>query len=322
MAALDVEMLARNLIGGMEIQAFNREVREKRVAKFSGAIGKEQLDQLYGLSKLEALLKMEAIPITYVDLFDGGQLRRLADVQNKSGKTSFAVIADSLRKGATIRVRDADKFDAQLNQFVREIQRYLAASSQINVYLTPPSKTGFPPHFDTTDVFIVQCVGRKEWKIFHEYANKTELPLMETPWDADRFRPCAVSENITLSPGDVLYLPRGAMHEAFCTERESMHLTISIAALTFADLIGKALKAAAESDVAFRRRVPWSMDSGEGDYKELAAQARELAGKLADHIDVCALVKRERDAFGAEPEADGLGALTSALQGRTEKAGA
>ncbi len=322
MAALDVEMLARSLIGGIEIQTFDREVREKRVAKFAGAIGEQQLDQLYSLSKLEALLKIEAIPMAYVDLFDGGQLRRLADVQNKSGRTSFAVIADSLRKGATVRVRDADKFDAQLHQFVREIQRCLAAASQINVYLTPPSKTGFPPHFDTTDVFIVQCAGRKEWKIFHEYTNKTELPLMETPWDADRFRPCGDAENITLHPGDVLYLPRGAMHEAFCNERESMHLTISIAPLTFADLIAKALRAAAETDIAFRRRVPWSMEGGDGDCKELAIQVTTLVRELADRIDVGALLKRERDAIGGERGADGSGDLTSALRGRSEGAGA
>ena len=322
MAAFDAANLTRSLIGGMEIQAFDREVRERRVAKFAGAIGEEQLDQLYSLSKLEALLKVEAIPMAYVDLFDGGQLRKLADVQNKSGKTGFEVITESLRKGATVRVRDADKFDAQLKQFVREIQRYLAAPSQINVYLTPPSEAGFPPHFDTTDVFIVQCAGRKEWKIFHEYTNKVELPVMETPWDPDRFKPSAVAENITLLPGDVLYLPRGAMHEAFCTERESMHLTISIAPLTFADLIAKALRAAAESDLALRRRVPLSMEGGEGGYKEVAAQVRTMVRELADGIDVGGLLKREGEVLGPKSGADGSSDLKSALSRRSEGAGA
>jgi hypothetical protein len=322
MAAFDVGMLTRSLIGGMEIQRFDVEVREKRVAKFEAAIGEEQLDQLYSLAKLEGLLKIEAIPTGYVDIFDGGQLRRLVDVQNKSGKTSLAVITENLQKGATIRVRDADKFDAQLSHFVKDVQRYFAAASQINVYLTPPSEAGFPPHFDTTDVFIVQCVGSKEWKIFHEYTNKTELPVMETPWDADRFKPSGPDESITLRPGDVLYLPRGAMHEAFCAERESMHLTISIASLTFADLIAKTLRAAAESDIAFRRRVPWSVESGESGCRELAAEVRELTLGLADRIDVGALLKRERDALYSEPGADALGDLKSALRGRSERAGA
>lgn len=321
MAALDVEMLTRNLIGGMEMQAFDSDVREKRVAKFEGALGEESLEQLYGLAKLEGLLKNEAIPMLSVDIFDGGQLRRLVDVQNKSGKSALAVIAESLRKGATIRVRDADKFDAGLNRFAREIRRCFTAQSQINVYLTPPSQTGFPPHFDTTDVFIVQCVGGKEWRVFHEYSNKTELPVMETVWDAERFRPCGAAENIALRAGDVLYLPRGAMHEAFCAERESMHLTISIAPLTFADFIGKALRAAAESDIAFRRRVPWSVAGGESGFADLAAQVGELACRMAERIDVGALLEVERDALLGVGGASELGDLKEALRGHAETAG-
>lgn len=321
MAALNVEMLARNLIGGMELQAFDRDVREKRVAKFEGALGEEQLEQLYGLAKLEGLLKNEAIPMLSVDIFDGGQLRRLVDVQNKSGKTSLAVIAERLRKGATIRVRDADKFDAGLNHFVQEIRRRFTAQSQINVYLTPPSQMGFAAHFDTTDVFIVQCLGEKEWKIFQEYTNKTELPVMETVWDAERYRPCGAAENITLRPGDVLYLPRGAMHEAFCAERESMHLTISIAPLTFGDLIGKALRAAAESDIALRGRVPWSMEGGESGCGDVAAQVRELACRMAERIDVGALLEVERGALRGVGGASESRDLKAALLGHVENAG-
>ena len=40
------------------------------------------------------------------------------------------------------------------------------ARSQINLYLTPPFATGFPAHFDVTDVFIVQCSGAKSWTVF------------------------------------------------------------------------------------------------------------------------------------------------------------
>jgi len=146
--------------------------------------------------------------------------------------------------------------------------------------------------------------------------------VMDTPWDPERFKPSAAAENITLRPGDVLYLPRGAMHEAFCAERESMHLTISIAPLTFADLIAKALKVAAESDIAFRRRVPWPVEGGEGGRKELTAEVRALVRELVDRIDVGALLKREWNALGAESGADGSGDLKAALLGRSEGAGA
>jgi hypothetical protein len=53
-------------------------------------------------------------------------------------------------------------------------------------------------------------------------------------WDPERFKPLSVPDPITLSAGDVLYMPRGVMHQAFCIERESMHLTISLMPLTVA----------------------------------------------------------------------------------------
>ena len=313
MAAFDFETLTRSLIGGMQLDSFDRDVREKRAAKFESAIPHEQLVSLFTLSKLEKLLKMEAIPAVYVDLFDGGNLRRLVDVQSKTGKSSFTVIVEHLRHGATLRVRDADKFDAGLGRFAREISSQFAAQSQINLYLTPASRAGFAPHFDTTDVFIVQCLGEKEWRIYPEYTNKSELPLMETPWDPDRFRPCAPATNFTLRPGDVLYLPRGEMHEAFCADRESMHLTISIAPLTFADLLAKALKAAAESDVRFRRRVPWAAGAESG-YAQISAEAIQLASDLARRIDVRGLIRTERDSLRGVSDSTPSLSLESAIR--------
>ncbi len=46
MVPFDVQMLSRSLIGGMEIQEFNRGVRERRAAKFAATIGLEQLASL------------------------------------------------------------------------------------------------------------------------------------------------------------------------------------------------------------------------------------------------------------------------------------
>lgn len=313
MEAFDAPAVARALLGAMGLQEFNSEVREKKAAKFGAAIGPEHLDQLFSLSRLESLIKSEAVPSVNIDLFDHGNLRRLVDVQHKSGKSGLAVVADSFRRGATIRVRDVDKFDGPLNLFAREVQRFFTAQSQINVYLTPPAKTGFPPHFDTTDVFIVQCLGSKEWEIVHEYSNKTELPLTETVWDPERFRPSAPGEAITLHPGDVLYLPRGAMHQAACTERESMHLTVSTVPLIFADLIAKALKLAAEGDIEYRRRVPWSVESDDGELAEVATKVKNQIRKLADQVDTAAVLRTERRLYEAEPETDPSGMLESAI---------
>jgi ribosomal protein L16 Arg81 hydroxylase len=158
-------------------------------------------------------------------------------------------------------------------------------------------------------------------EIFHDYSDKTELPLMEIIWDPDRFRPSTSAEAITLRPGDVLYMPRGVMHQAFCVERESMHLTVSVVPLTFADLLVKALKLAAVADIDLRRRVPWSIESENGRSEELITKARERVTKLADQIDVGAVLKTERRSFREEPETGASGELESAVASLVKSAG-
>ena len=66
---------------------------------------------------------------------------------------------------------------------------------------------------------------------------------------------------------------------------------------------------------------PWSMKIDGSGCQELSDEVKKLAHKLADQIDVSALLKRERDALGEEPGADASGDLESALRGRSESAG-
>jgi ribosomal protein L16 Arg81 hydroxylase len=220
-----------------------------------------------------------------------------------------------------VRVRDLDRFDARMNQFAGDVRRLFAAEAQVNVYLTPPARAGFPPHFDITDVFIVQCVGSKQWEIFHDYSNKTELPLTRTRWDHDKFRPSAPPEAMTLHAGDVLYLPRGVMHQAFCTERESVHLTVSVVPLTFGDFIGKMLEQAADGDIELRRRLPWPDEHEPSDYEALVALVRERIDRLAAQIDVGALLRAERRSFQEKPIAGPANTLASAMTSVPDRAG-
>ena len=300
MANVDAGALAQALTGGMGIQAFDAEVRERRAARFAGAIPARQLRGLIDLDGLEELLVSEAVPLTSVDLYQDGHLIRLADVQKKSGSTGVTIVAERFREGATVRLRDVDAADRRLGAFAAAVRRTFAAGSQINVYLTPPAKAGFPPHFDITDVFVVQCLGQKRWRVYGDYTSRIELPPAETNWEPDRFRPAGTPETMTLEPGDVLYLPRGVMHEASCTDRASMHLTISITPLTFVDLLARELQRVAAADVRFRRRVPWSFDGdASASLADVVESARACLRELAGQLDVAAVVAGERKSIAA-----------------------
>ena len=314
MTVFDARSAAHSLTGGMSLPAFNTDVRERRAAHFEHAFDAERIGELFNIARLESLFSSEAVPLTSVDVFDDTQLTRLVDMQYKSGKTGLAIIAERFRGGSTIRVRDVDKADARLALFVAEIRQAFAAGSQINLYLTPPSKPGFAPHFDITDVFIVQCLGAKQWRVYDDYANRIDLPMMDTNWDPERFAPSSRPEPITLSAGDVLYLPRGVMHEAFCTDRESMHLTISLTPLTMVDLITRELQRVGADNIGFRQRIAWDVgDDSASAIERITALVRERLSELSAGLDVASVLASERRVLGGSRKTGGGNELTAAL---------
>jgi len=296
MTAHAVADVLHGLMGGMPLDDFNNQIRERRLAHFKAAIGPTLLDSVFSLPRLEHLLREEDRLTPCIDIFDGKDLRQFAGQQRKSGQTNFDVVADCLRRGATIRIRNAEKFDPRLGELTKGVEQHFVGRCDGNYYLTPPGNPGFPPHFDTTDVFVVQCIGKKHWRIYDHYTNMSELPLAEAGWELERFKPTSPPRDFELGRGDVLYLPRGVMHEAFCTDRESMHLTISLASLTFADLLRKAIASAAATDIELRRRVPWLATDGDGNPERLAQQVKERLVRLATDSDLSGLLRQEHPA--------------------------
>jgi ribosomal protein L16 Arg81 hydroxylase len=288
-----VEDVLRGLVGGMPLDDFNEQVRERQIAHFKAAVSADVLDNLFSLPRLERLLHEEQQLSTQIDIFDGTHLRQFVDQQRKPGQTNFDVVADYLRHGATIRVRSAERFDPQLGVLLKGIERCFVGRCDGNIYLTPPAKSGFPPHFDITDVFVVQLAGKKHWRIYDHYTNKSELPLSDAQWEPGRFDPLSPPREFELGRGDVLYLPRGVMHEAFCTARESMHLTISLASLTYADLLRKAIATAAAGNIELRRRVPSFAANDERETERLVQQAKERLVGLVTDSHLSGLLRQE-----------------------------
>lgn len=291
MSRFDQDSICRKLIGGMDIEEFNKDIRERRAAKFAAAIDTDSLAQIFSIDRLEAALAHERIPAIYADIIFDAFPNKLADLQREGGKSTLDVVATSLGRGATIRICDIQKFDKYLEGLIREVSIFFAATAQVNLYLTPPNQAGFKAHFDTTDIFVIQCTGSKEWRVHSGYIDQMDLPLIETEWDASRYKPSGVFETVILEAGDVLYLPRGTMHDARCTDLESMHLTISVAPMTIAELIGLDLLRAAHDDVGLRQRIPWSVEGSEDDLRALEQQIRHQAHRIADQIDVVGVLK-------------------------------
>jgi hypothetical protein len=96
-----------------------------------------------------------------------------------------------------------------------------------NLYATPPGGRGLAAHYDDHCALVLQLQGAKRWRVWPA-ACGAPLPRLFAPRCAPRTD--AAPLELTLAPGDVLYLPRGHPHEAAAAEgvADSAHLTLAL----------------------------------------------------------------------------------------------
>ncbi len=128
-----------------------------------------------------------------------------------------------LGKGATLAINSVNQIDEVMKRFNYALGADLNTVINTNCYISCPAKQGFDNHFDEHDVFVLQTEGRKAWKVFQPTLtyplHAQQLSSKGAPPDVDPYIECV------LSPGDVLFIPRGHWHYAVA-ETPSVHLTI------------------------------------------------------------------------------------------------
>lgn len=182
------------------------------------------------------------------------------------------------RTGATISLSHLHDRHAPLAEICRACEHVFSGHFQTNIYLTPPNAQGFKIHFDSHDVFVLQCEGTKEW---HIYNMDPELPLHGMKFDPEKDKPGPETQVFTINPGDLLYIPRGLYHAARSTDTTSLHVTLGLIGTTWADIVMEALAKVCTQDVAFRGNLPPGFVEPGFDRKGLDAKFKSLLEAFA-----------------------------------------
>ena len=148
------------------------------------------------------------------------------------------------REGDTVVLQGLHHTDRHLARLANNLALALDHPVQINAYFSPASARGLDLHFDYHDVFVVQLGGSKRWRIWKPLP-RTINPIkgahaIAKPQFDELGEPVL---DVTLAPGDCLYLPRGYPHSAETTDTASEHLTIGLTAITWQRVIRKAIDA-------------------------------------------------------------------------------
>ncbi|GAA3103635.1 cupin domain-containing protein [Streptomyces goshikiensis] len=196
---------------------------------------------------------------------------------------TLEAIYDHYRRGSTIVLNSLDDRWAPLQRLTHALGAELSAGFQVNVYLTPAGKAqGFKPHYDTHDVLVAQVHGSKQWRL---YGAPYELPLAGRPKFGDEIGGDAAPEQeLTLKRGDFLYLPRGVVHAATSNDEASVHLTIGVHSLRWANVLQSAMEKLFDEDVRFRQGIPAGFAHDEDLQRGAVESLRKLVGVLQDGL--------------------------------------
>ncbi|XP_069617098.1 ribosomal oxygenase 2 [Ranitomeya imitator] len=177
----------------------------------------------------------------------------------RRGKASYLEILKDFRTSrATIQFHQPQRFNDKLWQIMEKLECFFGALVGCNVYITPASSQGLPPHHDDVEVFILQVEGQKRWRLYE--------PLVQLAREYDvspADKVTTPTHDILLKEGDMLYFPRGTIHEAETpgNSPHSTHVTISTYQNTswvdyLQDVMPALLKDAAKESVDLRKGIP------------------------------------------------------------------
>lgn len=202
------------------------------------------------------------------------------------------VVWDHYGEGCSIRLLNPHTFLPNLFALNTTLQEYFHCLVGANAYLTPPNSQGFAPHYDDIEAFVLQIEGRKRWRLYKPRSEAEILPRTSS----QNFTQKEIGQpilDVVLKPGDILYFPRGTIHQA-CTEPgyHSLHITLSVyQKQSFGDLLEEMiplmLKHAINSNVDLRRGLPldlWQhagIAFSENDTKERADCKHHVAKLLS-----------------------------------------
>jgi ribosomal protein L16 Arg81 hydroxylase len=219
---------------------------------------------------------------------DGGFFPPEAFTRNiRSGGDVFTGIPDleriraEYRSGATISLPGFHRACKPLGELAAAIEAEFDHPVHTNVYVTPGNATGFSPHYDTHEVFVLQVAGTKHWCI-HE--PPLPLPHRSQPFDPRSWAPSAPLLELDLAPGDLLYLPRGFVHTTATADSGSVHVTLGVTVYTWIELLTEWAQLSKHSP-GFRRALPPGFAGQEVVRQSLDDRLRRMIAELQAMTD-------------------------------------
>ncbi len=224
-------------------------------------------DRYFTLQEYERILYGSIVRAKDLGLVKDGVSARIdtyaqvnkSDPKNRKAPSYDLIDPDrvsSLFSGGCSLVLDAvGKMSPPIATLCREMESFFRHRVNANVYMTPPGNQGFAMHYDTHDTIIIQIEGSKHWRV---YDAPSQLPLEDRFFDKKLHAVGDVQLEIEMQPGDLLYIPRGFLHEGKANEELSLHVTLGLYPHKWYHVLADAVAKAAEAEPRLRGTVDFN----------------------------------------------------------------
>ncbi len=134
------------------------------------------------------------------------------------------VLAAEINNGAAVVLEGIDILDREVNRFVARLDDSLpCAIANSVVFFSQLDNEAYEGHCDADDVLVIHLDGRKTWQLFapqqRRYAEIQDLTDQQLG---------PVLHEITLRPGDALYLRAGVPHRCITPTAFSLHMAFDL----------------------------------------------------------------------------------------------
>ncbi|WP_428963902.1 JmjC domain-containing protein [Micromonospora fluostatini] len=255
----------------------------------------EPVTELLPLASVDTLLAEGSLRASMLSVVLGGQ-RQPATAYTWGQRPTQPGFSDVVRpaeltalldRGATLVLESLHRTWPPVGRLCRQLSREVGVPVQANAYLTPAGAQGFAHHHDTHSVLIAQTAGSKTWQL--------SPPIVTDPLEHQPFRAAMVTDEhrrqfaepvleAVLRPGDVLWVPRGWIHNGFATDEHSLHLSLSLPPLT-PYWVATELVRTLDGDERFRRDLPWGFGQDPQLRREVVAEVVDLLAAALGDLD-------------------------------------
>jgi ribosomal protein L16 Arg81 hydroxylase len=204
----------------------------------------------------------------------------------RSMKPDLTKVRRLLRDGATLALDFVELLSPGLRSVAWTLEAVTSAQVCASAFCSWKETQGYSSHFDVQNVFACHLAGTKTWRIYEgRMVNAADYPggnRESFPPEHHEKAKGNVAQEVTLTPGDLLYIPHGLYHDALSSTEACLHVSFGTLHLVAQDFF-QALVKDLSRDPVFREHLPHLDDlDAHGPYLgRLGERLREIIAQPA-----------------------------------------